>query len=177
MTPRTTNPPDHGRRPIVYKGHRWPAGGDRSRDGGSTAVELALGVPVTILLAFLIIAAFHVARASADTAAAAAAAARAASLSRTPTTATTAAQTSAAANLSGRCTAVSVTVDTSNFHRGGTVTVAVACTMTTRGLVGVGLPGTVTSRATSTSPLDLHRQTALRLDNPAAAAAYDGEAR
>jgi hypothetical protein len=50
-----------------------------------------------------------------------------------------------------------VTVDTSQFHRGGAVTVHLACTVTTHGLLGVGLPGSMTVSASSTSPLDLYR--------------------
>lgn len=128
-------------------------GGDR----GSVAVELALGVPLLVLLLFLLIGAFNVGRANIDVNAAAGAAARAASLTRTSAAATTAATTSATTNLGTDCTRLSVSVDTSNYRRGGTVTVSLACTVPTRGLIGVGLPGALTITASSTSPIDRFR--------------------
>jgi len=124
---------------------------------GSIAVELALGVPLSVLLVFLLIAAFHLARASVDVTAAAAAASRAASLARTADAAARAARDSADANLSRRCARLRVDVDVTRFRRGGAVTVTLACTVTARGLTGAGVPGAVTTRASSTSPLDVYR--------------------
>jgi hypothetical protein len=66
-----------------------------------------------------------------------------------------------------------VTVDTSDFRRGGTVRVTVACTVNTKGLLGVRLPGSITTRATSSSPLDLYRQISLRFREPARAPIED----
>ena len=68
-----------------------------------------------------------------------------------------AARDSAAANLADRCAQVTVDVDTSGLRRGGQVTVQVACTVTTHGLLGVGLPGQLTLTGESTSPLDVYR--------------------
>src|SRR5688500_16827707 len=114
---------------------------------GSIAAELALGVPMSMLLVFLLIAAFHLARASIDVNATAAAASRAASLARTGDAATHAARKTAQANLGGRCARLRVEVDLTRFRRGGTVTVVVACTVTARGLTGAGIPGALTTRA------------------------------
>src|SRR5437764_2959654 len=131
---------------------------DRLRgDHGSIAVEIALAVPLMVLLLFLLTAAVHLGRAAIDVNSAAAAAARAASLARTGPAATTAARNAATADLAGQCASLSVSVDTSAFHRGGAVTVAVACTVTTHGLTGISIPGPVTTRAASTSPIDLYR--------------------
>ena len=143
-----------------------PVGGRRG-DRGSVSVEIALSVPlmVLLLLLFLLTAAVHLGRAAIDVNSAAAAAARAASLARTAPAATTAARNAASADLAGQCASVSVTVDTSVFHRGGAVTVTVACTVTTHGLTGINVPGTVTTRAASTSPIDLYRTVALGSGN------------
>jgi len=126
-------------------------------DRGSVAVEIALSVPLVVLLLFLLTAAVQLGRAAIDVNAAAAAASRAASLSRTAPAATAAAQTAAAANLAGLCANVAVDVDTTAFRRGGAVTVTVACTVTTRGLTGISIPGSVTTTAQSTSPVDVWR--------------------
>ena len=139
---------------------RRPAGARRD-DTGSVAVEIALGVPIGVLVIFLVVAAFHLGRATIDVNSAAAAAARAGSLARSPAAAASAARTAATASLAGQCATVSVSVDTSNFRRGGTVTVAVACTVTSEGLTGIGIPGSVTAKAASTSPVDVYRSKSL----------------
>ncbi len=160
---RQTAPPAH--RP------RCRSDGDR----GSVTVEIALAVPLMVLLLFLLTAAVHLGRAAIDVNSAAAAAARAASLARTAPAATTAARNAATADLAAQCASVSVTVDTSAFHRGGTVTVTLACTVTTHGLTGINVPGSVTTRAASTSPIDLYRTVALdAAHHPGAATATRG---
>jgi Flp pilus assembly protein TadG len=133
----------------------------RRGDRGSVTVEIALAVPLMVLLLFLLTAAVHLGRAAIDVNSAAAAASRAASLARTAPAATIAARNAATADLAGQCATVSVTVDTSAFHRGGAVTVTVACTVTTHGLTGISIPGSVTTTAASTSPIDLYRTVAL----------------
>jgi Flp pilus assembly protein TadG len=155
-----------------------PARQPRRRLGserGSVAVEIALAVPLMVLLLFLLTAAVHLGRAAIDVNSAAAAAARAASLARTGPAATTAARNAATADLAGQCASLSVSVDTSAFHRGGTVTVAVACTVTTHGLTGIDIPGAVTTRASSTSPIDLYRTVALSGTGGARATARGGD--
>ncbi len=155
MTVHNRQPPHRTRRPP-----RRPRG-DRS----AVSVEIALAVPLIVLLLFLMATAVHLGRAVIDVNSAAAAASRAASLARTAPAATTAARNAAAADLAGQCAIVSVTVDTSGFHRGGTVTVTVACTVTTHGLTGINIPGSVTTKAASTSPIDLYRTVSLRFGN------------
>lgn len=132
---------------------RRESGGDR----GSVGVELAIGAPMGVLLLFLVIGAYHLGRANVDVNAAAAAASRAASISRSVAAASAAAHDTASADLADHCQHLSVVVDTSQFHRGGTVTVHVDCTVTTHGLLDVGLPGHVTVSSSSTSPIDLYR--------------------
>ncbi|WP_430788124.1 pilus assembly protein [Actinoplanes sp. G11-F43] len=129
----------------------------RADDRGSIAAELALAVPLLVLLIFLLVGAFNMGRANIDVHTAAGAASRAASLARTSTGATTAAHASATANLGDDCARVSVSVDNGNFRPGGTVTVSVACFVPTRGLSRVGLPSTVTITSSSTSPIDRYR--------------------
>jgi Flp pilus assembly protein TadG len=126
-------------------------------DCGSVAVELAIGMPLAVLFVFLVVGAYHLGQANIDVNSAAAAASRAASISRSAAAADAAARNSATANLAGQCTEVLVSVDTSQFHRGGAVTVRVGCIVSTEGLLGVGLPGSMTVSASSTSPLDLYR--------------------
>jgi Flp pilus assembly protein TadG len=134
-------------------------------DRGSVSVEIALAVPLIVVLLFLLTAAVQLGRAAIDVNSAAAAASRAASLARTAPAATTAARNAATADLAGQCASLSVTVDTSAFHRGGAVTVTVACTVTTHGLTGIDIPGSVTTRAASTSPIDLYRSETLGFGN------------
>ncbi len=134
-------------------------GGDFIVDPTVTVTRTATVTTVTIPTAV------HLGRAAIDVNAAAAAAARAASLSRSAPAATSAARTAATANLAGQCAAVSVTVDTSAFHRGGAVTVTVACTVTTHGLTGISIPGSVTTQASSTSPIDVYRSISLGFAN------------
>lgn len=150
MTPSTRTTTAQG-------GHPQPGTTRLGGDRGSVGVELAIGIPLAVLFIFLVVGAFHLGQANIDVNAAAAAASRAASISRTAPAADAAARDAATANLTGRCASVSVVVDTSQFHRGGQVTVQVDCAVTTHGLLGVGLPGTVTVSAASTSPLDLYR--------------------
>ncbi|WP_326550113.1 TadE family protein [Micromonospora sp. NBC_01813] len=136
---------------------RRPRGGDR----GTVAVELAIGVPMLVLVVLIAAAAFVMGRANLDVNAAAAAGARAASLARTPPAATSAATSAATANLADRCVSLTIDVHTGGFHRGGQVRVTVACTVTTRGLTGIGLPGATTFEATATSPIDVFRHISL----------------
>ena len=148
--------------PAATRSRRRHAKGDR----GSISVELALSVPLVVLLLFLVIGAINVSRANLDVHAAATAAARAGSIARNPSAATAAARDAATVNLAGHCTAVTVTADTSQFHRGGQFTVTIGCTVTTQRLTGVGLPGQLTVTATSTSPLDRYRSDAAAVTNP-----------
>ncbi|MEV6927562.1 TadE/TadG family type IV pilus assembly protein [Dactylosporangium sp. NPDC051485] len=148
--------------PAAARGRRPQATDDR----GSISVELALSVPLVVLLLFLVIGAINVSRSNLDVHAAATAAARAGSIARNPSAATAAARDAATVNLAGHCTAVTITADTSQFHRGGQFTVTIGCTVSTQRLTGVGLPGQLTVTATSTSPLDRYRSDAAAARNP-----------
>ena len=150
----------HTRRPptpIRRRSRNWRAhcGDDR----GSTAVEIALALPIGIALLLLLIAAGRYSSALIEVQSTAGAAARAASLARSPGAATIAAAQSTA-TMTG-CTTHTVRVDTSAFRPGGQVTVEVTCTISTRSLTGFGAPGSLTVEATSISPLDVYRTTEL----------------
>ena len=124
-------------------------------DRGSVTVELALAVPLSLLLFFLVLGAFHLGRATIDVHAAASAAARAASIARDDPA--TAAQQTAEANLADRCASFTVDPGPTQVQRGGQVTVRVSCTVTTHGLLGLGLPGQITLSAEASSPVDVYR--------------------
>jgi len=138
----------------------------RPTDRGSVTLEITLAIPLLVMLVFVLVGALRLANATVDVNAAAGAASRSASLARTPGVARTAAHATATANLDGRCTSLDVNVDTSAFGRGGSVTVTVRCTVPTRGLTGLKLPGSVTSSASSTSPIDVYRSDTLAFANP-----------
>ena len=127
----------------------------RFDDRGSTAVEIALAVPIFVALLLLLITSARYASAMIEVQSTAGAAARAASLARSPAAASTAASR-ASATLTD-CTSRTVTVDTSAFRPGGQVTAEITCTISTRTLTGFAFPGSVTATATSTSPLDVYR--------------------
>ncbi|MEU8001618.1 TadE/TadG family type IV pilus assembly protein [Catellatospora sp. NPDC049111] len=130
----------------------------RAGDRGSTAVELALAVPILLAGVVLILVCLRAGAAHIDVTSAASAAARAAAAQRTPALADAAARDSATTALSGLCQTVTVAVDTSRFVRGGAVTVTVTCTADLHHLTGIGLPGQITTAQTATSPIDLWRQ-------------------
>lgn len=138
-------------------------------DAGSVSVEMAvLVLPLAALMAMFAIFCTRVAGVRLDLNATASAAARAASLARTPQAAQTAATEAARANLAGHgrtCNPLAVSVDTSTFVRGGRVAVTVTCTMSTAGLSGLALPGTLTGSATAHAVIDTYRDVALGFTN------------
>src|SRR5262249_12053186 len=129
---------------------------------GAVTVEMAvLVLPLSAIMAIFAIFCFRLAGTRLDMNATAAAAARAASMARTPQAAVDAATRAAQANLadhSRTCSPLTVNVDTSNFHRGGQVAVTVTCRMSTAGLTGLGLPGTLTGSSTAHAIIDTHRE-------------------
>ncbi|GAA1616077.1 TadE/TadG family type IV pilus assembly protein [Catellatospora bangladeshensis] len=135
-----------------------PPAGRRIADEGSTAVELALAVPILLVGVLLILVCLRAGAAHIDVTSAASAAARAAAAQRTPGLAGDAAHDSATTALAGLCQSIAVTVDTSRFARGGAVTVTVACTADLHHLTGIGLPAQITTRQSATSPIDRWRQ-------------------
>ncbi len=131
------------------------------RDDGSVSVEMAvLVLPLAALMAVFAIFCTRLAGTRLDLNATASAAARAASMARSPQAAHDAATKAAQADLSGHgrtCNPLRVSVDTSNFRRGGQVVVTISCTMTTADLTGLGLPGTLTGSSTAHAIIDTHR--------------------
>lgn len=132
------------------------------RERGSVSVELAILVPVVLLVGLLVVAAGRLHAAQQALEDAAAAAARDASLARTASAATAAAMSTANRVLAQRnigCTASSVTVDTSEFGtRPGTLGLARATVRCTVPLADLALPfGGRSLSATFASPLDPFR--------------------
>lgn len=130
-------------------------------DRGTASVELvALTIPACLIVTLLIAFSYKVAATDIDVRSAAASAARAASFARTPSAARTDARTAAAADLAAHhinCAILTVTVDTGQFRRGGTVAVNVDCAMSTAGLTGLHLPVTIHRSATATAVIDTYR--------------------
>lgn len=133
----------------------------RTSDRGSVSVEMAvLVLPIAAIMAMFAIFCTRLAAVRLDLNAAASAAARAASLARTLPAATTAANDAARSNLAGHdrtCDPLLVTIDGGDFRRGGQIAVTVTCQMSTAGLTGLGLPGTLTGSATAHAVIDTHR--------------------
>ena len=143
------------RRRVATARRAWVAA-----DRGAATVEVAvLVLPLAAVIALFAVFCFRLAGTRLDMNATAAAAARAASMTRTPQAAVDAATHEAQANLADHartCSPLTVTVDTSAFHRGGQVAVTVTCRMSTAGLTGLGLPGTLTGRSTASAVIDSH---------------------
>jgi Flp pilus assembly protein TadG len=124
-----------------------------------------LVTPVFVILALFVVLCARSASARIDVDAAAAVAARAASVARSPAAASTAATEAAAQALTGRsitCARLNVPVDTSDFRRGGSVTVTVECAVTLSDLGLLGVPATRTVTASATVPIDVF----IQLDSP-----------
>ena len=138
----------------------------RRFDRGSVSVEMTVLVtPVFVVLALFVVLCARSASARIDVDAAAAVAARAASLARSPATAGAAASDAAAQALAGRsvtCAALNVAVDTTDFRRGGSVTVRVECVVTLSDLGLLGVPATRTVTASATVPIDVF----IQMDSP-----------
>jgi len=114
------------------------------------------------------------ASAAIDVNSAASAAARAASMAPSPAAARRAATDAAASALAGQsvtCASLSVPVDASQFHRGGTVQVSVHCTVTLSDLGLLGVPGTRDVSATARSPIDTFHRISLGFTNTEASSA------
>jgi Flp pilus assembly protein TadG len=168
----TRQTPDR-RRPRPSPGSKPAAPGSHGcGERGAVAVEYAIGIPLLVLVVLLAAGSFAMARATIDVNTAASSAARAASLSRDAAAARSAAADAAHANLAGRCVTLTVHVDTNAFRRGGSVTVTVACTVSTQRLTGLGLPGTTTLSAASTSPVDVFRSVSAGFGFPSALAPH-----
>jgi hypothetical protein len=130
-------------------------------DRGSESVEMAILLPIGILILAMLVIGARIALAGDRISGVAGIAARDASLARSAATAqqiATASATNAQADRNLQCADVQVSVDTSGFNSApGTpaaVTVAVACTVDLSDIGVAGLPGSRTLRDTATSPLD-----------------------
>ncbi len=144
-----------GRAVVWWRCARWRT------DTGSVSVEMAvLVLPLAALMTMFAIFCTRVAGVRLDLNATASAAARAASMARTPQAAQAAAADAAVANLAGHgrtCRPLEVSLDTSDFVAGGQVGVTVSCTMSTAGLSGLALRGTLTGSATAYAVIDTYR--------------------
>ena len=129
-------------------------------DGGSAAVELALGAPIVLFALVLVSLAWRLTTANGDVRRASGEAARAASLARTPAGAVAAGRETAQATLAGRgvtCGQLTVDVDISDFRPGGTVTAVVSCRVHTRDLTLLRFGPDRTITATAVEIIDLRR--------------------
>lgn len=131
---------------------------------GSAALEIAVAVPLLMVLVLLAAAGGRIAIAQGSVQQAAADAARAASIARTPGDASSTAQASAAATLSNQglhCISNQVAVDVSGFGvavgHAATVTATVSCSIRLSDLAIPGLPATKVLSASASSPLDTYR--------------------
>ena len=133
-------------------------------DRGAAATELALLVPIFVLILGAMIAGGRVWLARADVQQAAGAAARAATLARSAAEAQRDARAVAAVSLrdvAAPCPAPAISVDTSAFAlpvgTSGTVTVSIRCEIALGDVLVPGLPGSLTASATGSSILDSFR--------------------
>jgi Flp pilus assembly protein TadG len=129
--------------------------------GAFAALELVILFPFILVMIALVAAFGRVERGRQLVDQAAQAASRAGSLASTPYTANSAAQNAASETLRDgglSCSNMTVTLDTSQFHAGGTVIAHVSCRADLSGLAMSGVPGSVTLTADATSPLDRYRQ-------------------
>ncbi len=131
---------------------------------GAAATELALLVPVFVMLLAVMVGGGRIWLARSAVTEAAGAAARAATLQRSAAEADAAATRVVAANLAEAsvvCQSRAVAVDTSGFAKApglsAVVTVRVSCVVTLSDLLLPGLPGSVDASAVGTSPLDTYR--------------------
>ena len=130
-------------------------------DEGSATLELVVLTPVLVGLLLLVVAGGRLVDARNALVGAARSAARASTTARTPDQARQAAGAIAAARSrpGPRCGHLEVTLDTTEFWPGGTVTATVTCTVSLTDLVGLSMPGSRTLTAQATEPLDSFRRT------------------
>jgi Flp pilus assembly protein TadG len=132
----------------------------RDRESGSVTLELAILTPLLLLMLLFVVALGRVTGSRIDINGAASEAARAASIARNPTAAQDAAHQTASAALADQhvtCADLNVSVDTANFHAGGSVGVTVSCTVKLGDLTGLRVPSSKVLTATATAPIDRYR--------------------
>ena len=145
-------------------------------DPGSESVELAILLPIGVLILAMLVVGARIALAGERISGVAGIAARDASIARSPADAESIATSSATAALADdnlHCTKITVTVDTSGFSAppgtGAATTVNVWCTVDLSDIGVPGLPGSKTLHDAASSPLDPARDLSLGLGNSTAA--------
>lgn len=134
----------------------------RCNQNGSATLELVVLTPILVALLLLVVAAGRLVDARGTLVGAARSAARAATTARSPEQARLAALaiTQSRSNPGPHCGRLDVTLDTSAFRPGGTVTATISCTVALNDLVGLQLPGSRTLTAQATEPLDTYARIA-----------------
>lgn len=134
-------------------------------EAGAVTLEAAILSIGMIGLLILLIGAARIGLAQQSVTAAAAAAARGASLASDSSSANTAAQQMAATSLadsSVTCASTDVTVNAAGLNAAlgqiGRVTVTVRCIVSNSSAAVIGMPGTTTLSATSSSPVDAYKE-------------------
>jgi Flp pilus assembly protein TadG len=138
---------------------RSPTAHDVSEEGSLTVELLAL-TPVLFLLVLVVMIFGRVAVARQQVVEAARAGAEAAAVQSGSTSAQSAAAQLAVTDLVDQlkiCATNHVTVDTSHFAPGGSVTVAVTCNVDLSDVSVPGLPGSTTLQSSATAPIDPYR--------------------
>ena len=130
------------------------------RERGSATTELVLLTPLFIVLLLFVVALGRLSTAREDVDAAARDAARAASDARSIARADSDGQAAGHAAIregDASCRRLTITIDTSNFRPGGTVTARVACVADYADLTRLGVPGSRTIDSTFIAPVDQYR--------------------
>ncbi len=134
----------------------------RDERGLAAATEVALLVPVLLLLIGLFAAGWRIFDARSKVSAATQVAARAAAVSNTPSTGADTANRVVRSNLSVKCNCLKVSSNTKALSkpagRTGTVSVSTSCRVSLADLIVPGLPGEMTLSATGRSPISTYRQ-------------------
>ena len=132
----------------------------RRDERGAVPVELVIIAPVLAMLLAVLVAAWRVTEARNQVTAAAAEAARAASLEREVSASTAAGVEAARRTLEDRglaCVDLDVDLDVSSYEPGGHVTATVECTAKLSDLDLPGAPGSWSTKASFTEPIEQYR--------------------
>lgn len=131
-------------------------------DRGSASLELVLVTPVLLLMLVFVVFLGRLAQARGDVDRAARDAARAASIARSPDDAASQGRQAAALTLTSggvSCRQLDVSIDTSKFDAGGTVSATVTCTVDLADVAELTVPGSRTLSSTFAEPVDTYRGT------------------
>ncbi|MFE0104479.1 TadE family protein [Streptomyces sp. NPDC059009] len=129
-------------------------------DGGSATAELVVIAPVLAALMLFVVYCGRPSETRLRIEDAAHQSARAASTARDAATATSKARTVADEALTDagiHCQGRNLAVETAQLHPGGTVRVALSCTVDLSDLTLIGVPGAVTLSARVAAPVDVYR--------------------